>query len=88
MGARRALPTLFRARGCSACSKTGYQGRLALHEVMPVTEEIARLAVERASADEIGRLARAQGMSALRDDGMAKVASGATSIEEILRVVV
>ena len=82
------LPTLFRARGCSACSKTGYQGRLALHEVMPVTEEIARLAVERASADEIGRLARAQGMSALRDDGMAKVASGATSIEEILRVVV
>ncbi|MGI8698406.1 MAG: GspE/PulE family protein, partial [Mycobacteriales bacterium] len=40
------LPTLYRPRGCSACSKTGYQGRLALHEVMPVTEEVERLAVE------------------------------------------
>jgi type IV pilus assembly protein PilB len=82
------LPTLYRPRGCSACSKTGYQGRLALHEVMPVTEEVERLAVERGSADAIGRVARAQGMSTLREDGMAKVASGSTSIEEILRVVV
>jgi len=81
------LPTLYRPRGCSACSKTGYQGRLALHEVMPVTEEVERLAVERGSADAIGRVARAQGMSTLREDGMAKVASGSTSIEEILRVV-
>jgi len=82
------LPTLYRPRGCSACSKTGYQGRLALHEVMPVTEDIERLAVERGSADAIGRVARSQGMSTLRDDGMAKARSGATSIEEILRVVV
>jgi len=82
------LPTLYRPRGCSACSKTGYQGRLALHEVMPVTEDIERLAVERGSADAIGRVARAQGMSTLREDGMAKVHSGSTSIEEILRVVV
>jgi type IV pilus assembly protein PilB len=82
------LPTLYRPHGCSACSKTGYQGRLALHEVMPVTEEVERLAVERGSADAIGRVARAQGMSTLREDGMEKVRSGATSIEEILRVVV
>jgi len=82
------LPTLYRPHGCSACSKTGYQGRLALHEVMPVTEEVERLAVERGSADAIGRVARSQGMSTLREDGMEKVRSGATSIEEILRVVV
>src|SRR4051794_18789096 len=56
------LPTLYRAVGCSNCSKTGYKGRLALHEVMAVSEEIERLAVERASADAIGSVARSQGM--------------------------
>ena len=62
--------------GCSACSKTGYKGRLALHEVMVVTEEIERLAVERASAETIGKVARDEGMITLRHDGMAKVARG------------
>jgi type IV pilus assembly protein PilB len=80
-------PVLHRPAGCSACAKTGYKGRLALHEVMAVTEEIERLAVERASSAEIGRVARAQGMTTLRDDGMAKVRAGLTSIEEVLRVV-
>ncbi len=82
------IPTLYRAVGCAACSKTGYRGRLALHEVMAVTEEIERLAVERASADVIGRMAREQGMETLRDDGMAKVLAGITSLEEVLRVVI
>jgi type IV pilus assembly protein PilB len=82
------LPTLFRAAGCSACSKTGYKGRLALHEVMPVDEEIERLAVARASADTIGAAARGAGMSTLREDGLSKVLQGLTSIEEIMRVVV
>jgi type IV pilus assembly protein PilB len=80
-------PTLFRAAGCPACSHTGYRGRIALHEVMPVTEEIERLAVARASSAEISRLAIAQGMTTLRQDGWAKVLMGLTSIEEILRVV-
>ncbi len=82
------LPTLYRPVGCSACSKTGYKGRMALHEVMTVTEEVERLAVERRSADEIGRTARSQGMTTLRHDGMSKVLLGHTSLEEILRVVV
>jgi len=82
------LPTLYRPQGCTACANTGYRGRLALHEVMAVTEEIERLAVARASTDEIGRAARAQGMSTLREDGWLKVADGRTSIEEVLRVVV
>lgn len=81
-------PTLYRPIGCSACSKTGYKGRLALHEVMAVSEDIERLAVERASALAIGQVAREQGMITLRDDGLAKVKAGVTSIEEILRVVV
>jgi type IV pilus assembly protein PilB len=82
------VPTLYRPVGCSACSKTGYKGRMALHEVMTVTEDVERLAVERRSADEIGRVARSQGMSTLRADGMGKVLLGHTSLEEILRVVV
>ncbi len=82
------LPTLYRPIGCSACSKTGYKGRLALHEVMAVSEEIERLTVEHASAMAIGNVAREQGMITLRDDGLAKVKAGHTSMEEILRVVV
>ncbi|WP_169165395.1 GspE/PulE family protein [Cellulomonas taurus] len=80
-------PELFRPVGCVACSRTGYRGRVALHEVMRVTEEVERLAVARASAAEIGALARQQGMITLRDDGWQKVVLGQTSVEEILRVV-
>ena len=82
------VPELFRAKGCSACSGTGYRGRLAIHELMHVTEEIERLTVERASTDELAKVAIAQGMRPLRQDGLVKVATGQTSIEEILRVVV
>ncbi|MCC2308404.1 GspE/PulE family protein [Cellulomonas chengniuliangii] len=81
------IPELYRPGGCVTCSKTGYRGRIALHEVMRVTEDIERLAVAHASAAEIGATARKQGMIQLRDDGWHKVALGQTSIEEILRVV-
>jgi type IV pilus assembly protein PilB len=81
------LPELFRPIGCSACAKTGYKGRLALHEVMAVSEEIERLTVERASAAAINQVATAQGMITLRQDGLTKVKRGLTSLEEIFRVV-
>ena len=81
------LPTLHRPVGCSSCSNTGYRGRIALHEVMAVTEDIERLAVARASSADIGRAAIQQGMTTLRQDGWAKALQGLTSIEEILRVV-
>jgi type IV pilus assembly protein PilB len=83
-----ALPTLFKSAGCQTCGNTGYRGRLAVHEVMQVTEEVERLIVERASTDEIAKFARAQGMRTLREDGLAKVLMGATTLEEIARVVV
>ncbi len=82
------MPTLYKAEGCSACSGTGYKGRLALHELMIVSEEIERLTVEHASTDEIKKIAESQGMRPLRLDGLAKVAQGLTTIEEIFRVVV
>src|SRR4029079_16708751 len=83
-----ALPTLYRSVGCSACAKTGYKGRLALHEVMPLSEELERLTVEHAPASQINSVAMEQGMRTLRDDGMLKVSQGVTSIDEVLRVVV
>ena len=82
-----APPILHRAVGCANCSNTGYRGRIALHEVMLVTEEIERLAVQRASSAEITQTAISQGMATLRMDGWEKALIGLTSVEEILRVV-
>src|ERR687892_273180 len=79
---------LYRPAGCSRCGKTGYRGRLGLYEVMPITEEIERLTVERRSSDDIRRAAIEQGMVTLREDGLEKVAAGLTSMEEIFRVVI
>jgi type IV pilus assembly protein PilB len=79
---------LWRAVGCRSCSNTGYRGRIALHEVMPVSEEIERLAVERASSHEIQRVALAEGMDVLRTDGLRKAANGDTTLAEVLRVAV
>jgi type IV pilus assembly protein PilB len=78
---------LYHPIGCSACSNTGYRGRAGLYEVMPVSEEIERLTVDRSSADELRRVAVQQGMMTLRDDGLEKARMGLTSIGEIARVV-
>jgi type IV pilus assembly protein PilB len=85
--AKHAQGQFFRAMGCTACSNTGYRGRFGLYEVMPMTEEIERLTVERASSNAIREVAIEQGMRTLRDDGLEKAAAGLTSIEEIARVV-
>ncbi len=79
---------LHRANGCSRCNNTGYKGRLGLYEVMVVSEAIRRLTVERKSADEISRVAAAEGMKFLREDGIDKVLLGMTSVEEIARVMI
>jgi type IV pilus assembly protein PilB len=81
------MPVVYAPVGCPTCSNTGYRGRIAVHEVMAVTEEIERLAVTRASSAEIGRAAQQQGMLTLRQDGWEKAKLGLTSVEEILRVV-
>ncbi|MCU1484919.1 MAG: type secretion system protein (GspE) [Actinomycetia bacterium] len=78
---------LFQPVGCGACSRTGYQGRFALHEVMMVTEELKALVAERAHPEDIRKVAIAQGMGTLRQTGMTHVRNGLTSVEELLRVV-
>ncbi|MDR2347244.1 MAG: Flp pilus assembly complex ATPase component TadA [Bifidobacteriaceae bacterium] len=80
-------PRLYRPLGCSACANTGFKGRLAVHEVMPVSKELEHMTALRKSTRELGELAREQGMITLRQDGWAKVAQGQTSVEELLRVV-
>ena len=79
---------LWRPVGCRSCSNTGYRGRLAINEVMPVSEEIERLAISRGSATEIARVAGAEGMIELRRDGLYKAAAGLTSLQEVVRVTV
>jgi type IV pilus assembly protein PilB len=82
------LPTLYRAHGCKKCGNIGYKGRMGIHEVMRMSENLERLTVENASADELMRSAIDEGMLTLRDDGFSKALIGMTSIEEVLRVVV
>ena len=81
------ITELWRPVGCGACAKTGYRGRLGLYEVMPMTEELERMTVDRASSEDIRRVAIEQGMQELRTDGLMKAWAGETSIEEIARVV-
>lgn len=76
----------YRGKGCSACNNTGYKGRIALYEVMPISDEIRELILEGASANEIKKTAVRLGMKTLRMSGLSKVKDGITSIEEVLRV--
>jgi type IV pilus assembly protein PilB len=79
---------VYRPIGCRNCANTGYRGRVAIHEVMPVSAEIESLTIRRASSNEIRDVAVDQGMYDLRADGLAKAAGGLTSIREISRVAI
>jgi type IV pilus assembly protein PilB len=81
------MPIVYRSVGCSACSNTGYRGRKALAELLPMTEEVERMIIEGGSVDEIHRLAVSQGMCTLRQSGLHKAFEGETTLEEVLRVV-
>jgi type IV pilus assembly protein PilB len=72
--------------GCSRCAGTGYRGRVALYEVMTVSEPIRALILERSSVDDMVAVALSEGMQRLRDDGLQKVREGLTSIAEIERM--
>jgi type IV pilus assembly protein PilB len=81
------IPQVYRAVGCSACANTGYRGRTALAELMPLSEEIERVIIEGGSVEDIHRLAVSQGMITLRRSGLRKAIEGETTLEEVLRVV-
>ena len=77
----------YKAVGCDHCNHTGYRGRIGIYEVMRVTDKVRRLIAARATEDQIRDAAVSTGMVTLGEDGLAKVKSGVTTPEELLRVV-
>jgi general secretion pathway protein E len=78
--------TVYRPVGCPACGGSGFRGRLSVMELLPMSEEVARLVLGRREAREIGRAAAAAGMLGMAADGARKAAAGLTTLEEVLRV--
>ena len=76
----------YRKKGCPRCNQTGYKGRIGVYQLLTMSEQLESLAVTKASREDIERAAIGEGMRTLWDDGLAKVAAGLTSIEELARV--
>jgi type IV pilus assembly protein PilB len=77
----------YKAVGCDLCNHTGYHGRVGIYEVLKVTDKLRRLIAQRVTEDVLREAAIAGGMLSLGEDGLAKVKSGVTTAEELLRVV-
>jgi type IV pilus assembly protein PilB len=80
--------TFYKGKGCDICNNTGYKGRIALYEVMPISEPIKELILQGASAIDIKREAIRQGLQTLRRSGISKLLEGVTSLEEVLKTTV
>lgn len=76
----------YKGKGCSVCNGSGYKGRVALYEVMPLKEELKEMILEGASADELKKTAVRIGMKTLRSSGLVKIKAGVTTIEEVLKI--
>ena len=76
---------LYRAKGCAECRNTGYKGRLAIFEMIPMARDLRKLVYDNANEDEIRQSALNNGMITLRDAGLSRVLDGTTSVEEIMR---
>jgi type IV pilus assembly protein PilB len=76
----------YRKKGCPRCGQSGYKGRIGIFQLLVMSEEIEHLAVTRATREELEKTAMEQGMRTLWDDGLAKVAAGVTTLEEVGRV--
>jgi general secretion pathway protein E len=83
---RRGLGQFFHGRGCPDCMGTGYRERIGTFELLVLNEKIRELILHRAKASSIKEAAVANGMTSLRDDGIAKVAEGGTTMDEVIRV--
>jgi type II secretory ATPase GspE/PulE/Tfp pilus assembly ATPase PilB-like protein len=77
---------LYRSKGCEACNYSGYKGRTAIFELIFITPELQELILSNPSSQEIWKLANKQGARTLFQDGLDKVKTGLTSLEELLRV--
>lgn len=80
--------TFYRGKGCEACLKTGYKGRVGLLEVLPLSQKLKTLILESAQEHEIRDQARREGMKTLRENGVSLAVNGVTTLDEIIRVTV
>ena len=79
--------TLYRPTGCARCRGTGYRGRIGIVEFLAMNERLRRTVLEHRDASAIRHAARREGVSSMRDDGLAKAVRGLTSVEEVERAV-
>jgi type IV pilus assembly protein PilB len=80
--------TMYKGKGCAECNFTGMKGRVAIYEVMPITEELREMILKNVSTAELRAVAQQQGMKTLRQAGLQKVLDGVTTVDEVLRVTV
>jgi type II secretory ATPase GspE/PulE/Tfp pilus assembly ATPase PilB-like protein len=78
--------TLFRAKGCTRCDRTGYKGRMGLYELLAADAAVKRLVQTRAPVTEIAAAAAANGMRTLKQDGIDKVIRGLTDMHQVRTV--
>jgi type II secretory ATPase GspE/PulE/Tfp pilus assembly ATPase PilB-like protein len=78
--------TLYQGKGCSICHGTGYNGRIALFEIIRITPELQELILTNPSSLQVWQLAQRQGSRSMFEDGITKVLAGVTTIEEVIRV--
>ena len=81
----RVPSTLYKAKGCAECRNTGYKGRLAIFEMIPMARDLRKLVFDNANEDDIRQTSLKNGMQTLREAGIARILDGTTSIEEVLR---
>ena len=81
----RVPKTLFKAKGCAECRNTGYKGRLAIFEMIPMARDLRKLVFDNANEDDIRQASLKNGMQTLREAGNARILDGTTYIEEVLR---
>jgi type IV pilus assembly protein PilB len=77
--------SLYRGKGCTECRNTGYKGRLAIFEMIPMARNLRKLVYESANEDDIRQTALKNGMVTLREAGLTRVLDGTTSLEEVMR---
>ena len=75
----------MKGRGCGTCNNTGYKGRMAIFEMMLLTERVKDLVMKSASTEQLRHIAREQGMRTLRESGLLAIFDGHTTVEEVVR---
>jgi type II secretory ATPase GspE/PulE/Tfp pilus assembly ATPase PilB-like protein len=87
LGGEFAKIKFYKGKGCDDCNQSGYSGRIGIYEVLPVTEKLRDLIIQKPTSEELLKMAISEGMITMLQDGIDKVSSGLTTIEEVFRVI-